>query len=156
LLPTPFDRLNSFVKYNCNKSINAAKTNYRGGKEKVYLIKDTVMCKNYRTGDMWVPGIILKILSPVTYLVDVGNGIVWKRHVNQIIDRVISKTSEGDVLNDGLDESTVDNKQIELDQEIASSDNNVTLDPVTSNSVSTDTFIRKSGRLVKPPKRLNL
>jgi len=45
--------------------------------------------------------------------VDVGNGIVWKRHVNQIIDRVISKTSEGDVLNEGLEESTVDNKQIE-------------------------------------------
>jgi len=114
------------------------------------------MCKNYGTGDTWVLGIILKILSPVTYLVDVGNGIAWKRHVNQIIDRVISKTSEGDVLNEGLDESTVDNKQIELDQEVASSDNNVTLDPVTSNSVSTDTFIRKSGRVVKPPKRLNL
>lgn len=133
-----------------------AKTNYRGCRGKVYLINDIVMCKNYGTGDTWVSGIILKILSPVTYLVDVGNGIVWKRHVNQIIDRVISKSSEGDVLNEDLDESTVDNKQIVLNQEVASSDYNVTLDPVTNKSVSTDTFIRKSDRLVKPPKRLNL
>ncbi|CAI6365252.1 unnamed protein product [Macrosiphum euphorbiae] len=152
LLPTPFDRLNSFAKYNYNKGIVVAKNNYRGCREKVYLIKDTVMCKNYGTGDVWVPGIILKILSPVTYLVDVGNGMVWKRHVNQIIDRVITKGSEVETLNDGRDDkSTVDNKQIELDQEVASNNNNVSLD-----SVSKDTFIRKSGRTIKPPKRLNL
>jgi len=52
--------------------------------------------------------------------------------------------------------STVDNKLNELDHEVALNDNNVTLDAVTSNSVSTDTFIRKSGRIINPPKRLNL
>jgi len=75
VLPTSFDRLNSFVKYNYNKSTDVAKNNYRGSREKVYLIKDAVMCKNFGTGDTWVPGIIPKILSPVTYLVDVGNGV---------------------------------------------------------------------------------
>jgi len=94
VFPTPFDRLNSFVKYNYNKSIDVAKNNYRGSREKVYLTKDTVMCKHFGTGEIWVPGIILRILSPVTYLVDVGNDRVWKRHVNQIIDRATSKGSE--------------------------------------------------------------
>jgi len=72
--------------------------------------------------------------------VDVGNGRVWTRHVNQIIDRVISKSIEAEMLNGGVD------------QEVASSDNNVTFDSVTSNYVVTDTLIRKSGRIIKPLK----
>jgi len=51
LLPTPFDRLDYFVKNNYDISTGTAKSNYRGNREKVYLINDAVMCKNYGTGD---------------------------------------------------------------------------------------------------------
>jgi len=69
------------------------------------LINDTVICKSYGTGDVWVPGITLKSLFPVTYLVDVGNNTVWKRHLNQIRDTAINENSEDEVLNDGVFEN---------------------------------------------------
>jgi DNA uptake protein ComE-like DNA-binding protein len=75
---------------------------------------------------------------------------VWKRHVNHIINRMISKSCEDVMLNMGVNESTVDNKQIKLNQEVVSSNN------VTFSFVSTGTFIRKSERIIKPPKRLDL
>lgn len=70
MLPIPFNRLNSFAR-NYDKNIEKAQINYRGNREKIYLVNDTVMCKNYGTGDAWVPGIILKLLSTVgMYLVN--------------------------------------------------------------------------------------
>jgi len=77
-----------------------------------------------------------------------------EKGMNQIIDRVISRRNEVDILNGGMYESTVDNKHIELDQEVASSDNNVNLYSFTSYPVSTYFF--KSGRIIEPPKCLDL
>jgi len=34
------------------------------------------------------PGLIMQNLSPVTYLIKCGGDIVWKRQINQIIDRL--------------------------------------------------------------------
>jgi len=79
------------------------------------------------------------------------------RGMNQIINRVISKSSEVKILNGGMYESTVDNKQIEpveLDQEVASSDSNINVDSVTSNPVSKHFY--KSGRIIESPKYLDL
>jgi len=44
-------------------------------------------------------------------------------------------------------ESMDDVKQIELEQNVVVGDNNVNSDSVTSNPVSTDTFIRRSGKI---------
>jgi hypothetical protein len=154
MLPIPFDRLNSFARNNYNKNIENAQNNYRGNRKKIYLVNDTVMCKNYSTGDAWVPGIILKSLSPVTYLVDVGNSIVWKRHVNQIIDRGISESVKAEILNDELYEN-VDNSQ-HIEQKGLLEDGNDKTDSITISPVSTETIVSRSGRIIKPPERLNL
>ena len=37
-----------------------------------------VMVKNMRPGDMWIPGVLMRLLGPLTYLVDVGEGRAWK------------------------------------------------------------------------------
>ncbi len=43
-----------------------------------------VMAKNMLPGDNWIPGVILKQLGPVSFLVDVGEGRTWKRHLDHI------------------------------------------------------------------------
>ena len=39
---------------------------------------------NLCPGDKWVPGVVLKQLGPVSYLIDVGEGKAWKRHVDHL------------------------------------------------------------------------
>ena len=43
-----------------------------------------VMVKNMRPGVNWIPGVILKQLGPVSFLVDVGEGRTWKRHIDHL------------------------------------------------------------------------
>lgn len=49
-----------------------------------------VLAQNDRGGEgkKWLPGTIISVLSPATYLVDV-NGKVCKRHVNQMLQTEI-------------------------------------------------------------------
>jgi len=44
------------------------------------------MCRNYLGNEKWVNAVNIQKLSPVTYEVGVGDGRLWKRHINQIID----------------------------------------------------------------------
>ena len=43
-----------------------------------------VMVKNMRPGDAWITGVVIKPLGPVSYLVNVGEGKVWKRHLDHL------------------------------------------------------------------------
>lgn len=61
---------------------------FRGGREKNYKVNDKVMCWNYGHGGKWVPGIITQVLTPVTYMINVDQMGLMKRHINQIIDRI--------------------------------------------------------------------
>ena len=45
---------------------------------------DSVYAKNYRKGQPWVSGSIVKKISPVMYIVKLGNEETWKRHVEQL------------------------------------------------------------------------
>lgn len=43
-----------------------------------------MIVKNFGSGPDWVPGTIAQKLGPLTYIVDVSEGRVWKRHVDHI------------------------------------------------------------------------
>ena len=45
----------------------------------------SVLVHNYNDGCKWIPGTVLKKLGPITYSVDVGNGRVLKRHIDQLL-----------------------------------------------------------------------
>ena len=53
-------------------------------RERVMEVGNTVMVRNLRPGEAWVPGVIVKRLGPVSYLVDVGEGRTWKRHIDHL------------------------------------------------------------------------
>ena len=37
-----------------------------------------------RPGPDWIPGLIIQQLGPLSYLVDIGDGRRWKRHVDHL------------------------------------------------------------------------
>lgn len=92
ILYTTLDRLLPFAKNKYDKNLeNAKRTYYRGGRDKKYKVNDEVMCRNYGYGGKWIPGIITQVLSPMTYMINVGQMGLMKRHINQIIDRIKDK-----------------------------------------------------------------
>ena len=42
------------------------------------------MAKNYRNGLKWLPGVIVEQVGTLTLLVQLDNGMLWKRHVEQL------------------------------------------------------------------------
>ena len=56
----------------------------RQGKDRVWVVGDRVMARNLRPGPDWIPAAIVKVLGPVTYLVEVGLDRPWKRHADQL------------------------------------------------------------------------
>ena len=61
-----------------------------------------VMARSFGgSGPDWVPGVIAQKIGPLTYLVDVSGGRLWKRHVDHIKDHqrpvTVSDDSEIDV-----------------------------------------------------------
>ena len=51
---------------------------------------DTVMVRNYGTGDKWLPGKISEVLGTRNYMVETG-GQLWKRHVDQLLKSQVEK-----------------------------------------------------------------
>ncbi len=51
---------------------------------RVLEVGQSVVAKNFRSGPAWIPGVIVEQLGPVTYLVDVSDGRMWKRHVDHV------------------------------------------------------------------------
>ena len=58
------------------------------------------MVRNFGgSGPDWVPGVIAQKMGPLTYLVDVSGGRLWKRHVDHIKDhlRPITVSDDGKI-----------------------------------------------------------
>ena len=51
-----------------------------------FEIGQSVVAKNFGSGDSWIAGVIAQQLGPLTYLVDVSGGRIWKRHVDHLKD----------------------------------------------------------------------
>ena len=77
-------------------------------KMRVFEVGKSVVVRNFRGGEKWVPGVIVQQLGPLTYLIDVSQGRVWKRHVDhmKVYDRKPNEYDDSDsVVDDGMNES---------------------------------------------------
>ena len=50
-------------------------------------VGQNVMAKNLRPGAAWVPGVVVERVGPLTYLVQVDDGGLWKRHIDHLRER---------------------------------------------------------------------
>ena len=51
----------------------------------VFKVGQTVMCRNYRPGPSWIHGTIAEKTGPLSYVVKTTEGLLWRRHVDQIL-----------------------------------------------------------------------
>ena len=49
-----------------------------------FEVGQSVMVRNFGSGDSWIPAVVAEQLGPVTYLVDASGGRIWKRHVDHL------------------------------------------------------------------------
>ncbi|CAI5762567.1 Hypothetical predicted protein [Podarcis lilfordi] len=53
--------------------------------------EDLVWVRNYSRGSRWVAGVVTRASGPVSYYVTLENGQVWKRHIDQLRRRALSR-----------------------------------------------------------------
>ena len=49
-----------------------------------YRIGETVMARNYRDGPKWIEGVVIERKGPLSYVVQVDHGMLWRRHIDQL------------------------------------------------------------------------
>ena len=42
------------------------------------------MARNYRDGAKWTEGVVVQRKGPLSYVVKVNNGMLWRRHIDQV------------------------------------------------------------------------
>ena len=55
---------------------------HNGGRE--LFIGQRIMVRNWHAGDKWIPETIMETTCPLSYLVQVAGGQMWKRHIDQL------------------------------------------------------------------------
>ena len=49
-----------------------------------FFVGERVLVRNMRSGPRWLVGTVVERRGPLSYLVQVANGVVWKRHVDHL------------------------------------------------------------------------
>ena len=52
------------------------------------------MARNMRPGPDWVPAVVIERLGPLTYLVETSDHLLWKRHVDLLLELKINSQAE--------------------------------------------------------------
>ena len=52
--------------------------------QREYHVGETVMARNYRDGPKWMEGVVVERKSPLSYVVQVNHGMLWRRHIDQL------------------------------------------------------------------------
>ncbi len=75
------------------ESSNRQQRNYsQNTKWRQFQVGDLVWIRNYREGKLWIPGMIKSRQGNVMYHVQQENSnITWRRHINQLRSRIVSK-----------------------------------------------------------------
>lgn len=65
-------------------------------KGREFFIGQRVLTRNLRRGPRWVLGTVIERKGPLTYLVQVIGGAIWKRHVDHLLQSSDSPQEEGE------------------------------------------------------------
>ena len=76
-----------------NKEANQKVTHDQHSRDREFMIGQRVMARNLRPGPKWIPGTIVGRNGPLSYVVQVEGGQVWKRHIEHL--REVGDTPSG-------------------------------------------------------------
>lgn len=97
-------------------------------------IGQRVMARNYRDGPKWISGTIIQRNSPVTYMIQLKSGEVWKRHI-QLRKRLDSPQEYIEIVVTETDVTECDrpeNKSVDSSSQVSESDEQLSITPSTS------------------------
>ena len=119
--------------------------------ERQFVLGQRVWVRNMREGPRWVDGVITGIQGPVSYLVRVASGAVWRRHVDHIRDGKVRPpaTSVGDPKADSSDLED----SLLLPERLSSSSTNDTSPAIELSEPSGFLGRRYPSRVHRPPVR---
>ena len=121
------------------------------------------MARNYRDGPKWMVGVVVECKGPLSYVVQVNHGMLWRRHLDQLrngprtapdrwqIDRdvEISTSPEPEEREEGQTQET-ENDEPESPENVASQTENST-EPAQEAAESNARRYRS--RIRQPPQR---
>jgi hypothetical protein len=82
-------------------------------------VGEPVLAKDYRMRkETWIPGVIVRVLGPCTYMVQVGD-LLWKRHIDQL------RATNGDIMDKYNSVSEVVPQDIDILPPVVRESNNV-------------------------------
>ena len=67
-----------------DKQASQKKDHDRRSKLHTLQVGDSVMAKNYREGPQWMPGLVVEHKGPLTYIIPLDSGMLWRRHIDQL------------------------------------------------------------------------
>ena len=137
------------------------------GREREFKIGQSVITRDYRTKDKWIPGVIQERTGPLMYKIDIGSNPLWRRHADQIRESNLSMLPEPQpeavqtqIVPNVQKEQPVVEPQIETSVPINVSTPKSSHVAQQTASVKSETKVederRYPLRMRKPPKRLEL
>ena len=78
-------RLNMILTSSTTNVVRKQQENKFPVESRVFEVGDTVLARNYSDSDKWISGSVVTVLGARHYLIDVGHGVVWKRHIDQLL-----------------------------------------------------------------------
>lgn len=77
-----------------SKKVHTKQDNNTSSRKPVRFFKvgDTLFAKNFSGSPKWLPVVVTKVTGPLSYLVETTNGIVMKRHIDQLRSRHINRS----------------------------------------------------------------
>ena len=161
-LRTRLDLIQPKVESSVNTAQGRQKASHdRKAKETQYVIGQNVMVKNFRNGPQWLPGVLVEQLGTLTFLVQLDNGMFWRRHVDQL--RQLEDSPRNVTLPESTSEATsTETFYSDVDTETSANDSDTTSSPEApeANQSQTGTSVAASAtarryptRVRRPPKR---
>ena len=94
-LRTRLDQLKPDLESKVMQGQEKMKTHHdRHAKERELSIGSAVYARNFLSQPKWMPGILVESRGPVTFLVELNDGRIWKRHIDHIKPRYLSLDKE--------------------------------------------------------------
>jgi len=68
----------------CNKQAAQKEPHDNRAKTREFCVGQEVMARNFRPGTKYLPGVVVQKLGPLSYLVEMKDSVVWRRHVDHL------------------------------------------------------------------------
>ena len=78
----------------CQKQAKQKKDHDLHTRRREFFVGQRVLVHNLRDGPRWLQGTVIERKGPLSYLVQLASGTVWKRHVDHMLESVDSPLEE--------------------------------------------------------------